>query len=608
MAGPDEVNVWRRIMRGPVRRWFGGINKTIILILALATTAHADYHYASHSGSDEYPYTTWETATDSVNAAVEAADPGDTVYIASGEYEGLVVMYPADSLIAIIGAGMDSTHLFTQQSHHLIYVGPKTYLKGMRLATVWPYYAVWGAASGRDVIVEECRFSGVGGGVWTAWSNVAVRSCIFENLRSEGIRELSTNLSLEVANCLFRDLPYEPINVFSRHAVITNNIVLDVCGYPAFTFLDVNYGYLYISNNAIHDVCTSGMTLYSLDDPASELNNNVVDNKSDRRYWDPGIHLVPSIDWRIFNNTITRFEAGILLGSDDTVAVHYTNLWQNDDNFWVVSGYDGIFDTTFSLLHVDPMFVDSTNFHLQAFSPLIDAGDPDILDVDGTRSDIGAYGGPGGSSYIYQDLPPRIPDSLSARVWNDTVYVDWRDNYEADFFGYTLHRDTISGFTPSPLNLIAEPESSFYSDAGAVLGETYYYRIASLDEQGNRSEYSPEIFVTVTAVWQRDGAEMPRMTLIESNYPNPFNSATTIVYAVANLGPIPAEISIEIYDIMGRKVRILVNERKEVGIHKVIWDGKGDGGEELPSGIYFATINQWGMDFMRIPKKLVILK
>ncbi|RME53032.1 MAG: hypothetical protein D6795_05965, partial [Deltaproteobacteria bacterium] len=54
-------------------------------------------------------------------------------------------------------------------------------------------------------------------------------------------------------------------------------------------------------------------------------------------------------------------------------------------------------------ISVDPRFVDTTgddplawDLHLSSDSPLIDAGDPGILDPDGSRSDIGAYGGPEG--------------------------------------------------------------------------------------------------------------------------------------------------------------------------------------------------------------------
>ena len=50
------------------------------------------------------------------------------------------------------------------------------------------------------------------------------------------------------------------------------------------------------------------------------------------------------------------------------------------------------------------------------FSRLIDAGDPSILDKDGSRSDIGLYGGPFGESYKYIDLAPSPPLNLTAVV------------------------------------------------------------------------------------------------------------------------------------------------------------------------------------------------
>ena len=51
----------------------------------------------------------------------------------------------------------------------------------------------------------------------------------------------------------------------------------------------------------------------------------------------------------------------------------------------------------------------STNYdyRLQKFSPAIDRGDPNILDIDGSRSDLGMYGGPLGKKYIYNDYAPK---------------------------------------------------------------------------------------------------------------------------------------------------------------------------------------------------------
>ncbi|UCE66246.1 MAG: T9SS type A sorting domain-containing protein, partial [Candidatus Zixiibacteriota bacterium] len=259
-------------------------------------------------------------------------------------------------------------------------------------------------------------------------------------------------------------------------------------------------------------------------------------------------------------------------------------------------------------ISADPMFMSETDMHLQAFSPLIDAGHPGYLDIDGSRSDIGAYGGPHGEAYVYQDLPPAIPDSLSGELVGDSIILNWRYNTEADFGSYLLHRDTLSGFEPSIFNLIAEPESSYYEDSDILPGQNYYYRIASLDNQGNVSDYSEELAVITTGIGGGWGAETPTITAIQSSYPNPFNSQTTIVYSVANLGPIPAQININIYDIMGRLVRRLVDERKEVGVYRITWEGRNDEGSECPSGVYFAKITQWDLDFMARHRKLILLR
>jgi len=245
---------------------------------------------------------------------------------------------------------------------------------------------------------------------------------------------------------------------------------------------------------------------------------------------------------------------------------------------------------------------------LQAYSPLIDAGDPAILDVDGSRSDIGVYGGPGGESYQYPDLPPAVPDSLSAAVSGDSITLSWRFNTEADFNRYYLHRDTISGFEPTVFNLLAEPDTSYYVDTDWMPGHNYYYLIAAIDNQDNISDYSEELAVILTGIEPFPGAEVPFITAIETSYPNPFNSVTTIIYKVANLGPVPAQINIDIYDILGREVRNLVDERKEIGVHRAIWDGRDNLGVELPSGVYFARIEQWGVNVGGKPRKLILMK
>jgi len=85
------------------------------------------------------------------------------------------------------------------------------------------------------------------------------------------------------------------------------------------------------------------------------------------------------------------------------------------------------------------------------------------------------------------------------------------------------------------------------------------------------------------------------------NYPNPFNSATTIRYQVQAT----TEVTLRIYDLLAREVATLVNERKPAGTYTVCWDGTGDGGQPLASGIYFYRLKVRG-DFVQTHKMLLL--
>jgi len=552
----------------------------------------ADYHYVSHSGSDEYPYTTWETAADSIQPAVDATSPHDTVYISSGQWVEHVEVQDFDS-VAIVGRGRDSTFwTATEQTVEILTIDYGCLVSGITFLD-HGFIGVRARYSA-GVTVKDCRFYRATDCLQITGGTTEVSNCIFDSCYF-AIDIPFGGGDYYIANNLIRNTTRDyAIAVSGGAYLIEKNIIINnPANYYSVCAICGTAGYLVARNNVV------AYTNYGIGLGNYKYNNIALN--FDRQFA-AGISMGGNT--YAFNN--------ILIGNTRGVAalsglshINYNDFWQNEINIYQEASFDSVGNIFYY-----PMFVDAGggDYHLQAFSPLIDAGDPSVLDPDSSRSDIGFYGGPFGSVYSYQDLPPGVPDSLMYRVWNDTIYLDWRGNYEADFFGYMLHRDVISGFTPSPLNLIAEPESSFYADSNVVWGQTYYYRIASLDNQGNRSEYSPEIAVTVTGAWQGDGAEMPRMTVIESNYPNPFNSATTIVYSVADLGPIPAEIKIEIYDIMGRRVRTLVNEKKEVGIYKIIWDGRDDFDNDLTSGTYFARISQWNLSLGRSTRKLTLVR
>jgi hypothetical protein len=75
---------------------------------------------------------------------------------------------------------------------------------------------------------------------------------------------------------------------------------------------------------------------------------------------------------------------------------------------------------------------------------------------------------------------------------------------------------------------------------------------------------------------------LPTTFDVAQNYPNPFNPTTTINYQV----PQVSDVNLVVYNILGQKVRTLVNDRMEPGYHSVVWDGRNEDGRTVASGIY----------------------
>jgi hypothetical protein len=69
---------------------------------------------------------------------------------------------------------------------------------------------------------------------------------------------------------------------------------------------------------------------------------------------------------------------------------------------------------------------------------------------------------------------------------------------------------------------------------------------------------------------------------ISQNYPNPFNPDTKITYQL----PKAEHVSLEIYNLLGQRIRTLVNENKEAGIYEIQWNGKDEAGRDMPAGMY----------------------
>lgn len=108
------------------------------------------------------------------------------------------------------------------------------------------------------------------------------------------------------------------------------------------------------------------------------------------------------------------------------------------------------------------------------------------------------------------------------------------------------------------------------------------------------SEYSLMILTTLSTGIE-DHGNMPQTFTLTQNYPNPFNARTTIRYILSQAG----KVSLEIFNIIGEKVAVVIDEFEQAGPHSMIWDAAG-----VPSGVYFAKLET--VDKSRTIKMVVL--
>ena len=94
---------------------------------------------------------------------------------------------------------------------------------------------------------------------------------------------------------------------------------------------------------------------------------------------------------------------------------------------------------------------------------------------------------------------------------------------------------------------------------------------------------------------------LPTAYALEQNYPNPFNPTTTIRIALPEAG----NVTLEIYNMLGQKVRTLISGSMEAGYHQIQWDGANDVGQKVASGIYLYRIQAGEF---RLIKRMILMK
>ena len=102
-----------------------------------------------------------------------------------------------------------------------------------------------------------------------------------------------------------------------------------------------------------------------------------------------------------------------------------------------------------------------------------------------------------------------------------------------------------------------------------------------------------------------DAPAIPTSFKLAQNYPNPFNPVTTIEYNVAN----SSFVTLEVYDVMGRLVKTLVDNQWTVAGqtsgYSINWNGVDDRGQRVSAGLYIYRLQSGSMT---TTKKMILLK
>ena len=191
--------------------------------------------------------------------------------------------------------------------------------------------------------------------------------------------------------------------------------------------------------------------------------------------------------------------------------------------------------------------------------------------------------------------------AFSANVNNQTVLLAWRTETEVNNYGFEIQKSEQSQLDWESIGFVNgngnsnSPREYEFTDRYPGFGK-YLYRLRQIDNDGTY-RFSNTIDVTVNS---------PGNYVLYQNYPNPFNPETKIEYQIKNDGI----VKLTVFDILGREVKVLVNEKKNTGKYFIDWKGENSNGEKVSSGIYFYKMevreNKGG--FYSQTKKLIIIK
>ena len=224
------------------------------------------------------------------------------------------------------------------------------------------------------------------------------------------------------------------------------------------------------------------------------------------------------------------------------------------------------------------------------------------------------YGNPLGSNFKVSDdygTDSQFYPNIASDSYGNFVIV-WQD-FRNGIFNSDIYaqRYDASGNPVGGNYLVPNTQYAFFHQedpAVAANNSFIYFTWADNRRAKGLDVYAKIVDWNWTKVREEQETSHPDSFELSNNYPNPFNPTTTISFSLkakASELSQPIHTTLTICNILGQKVRTLVNDKRLPGVYKVVWDGKDSSGHEVASGIYFYQLKT--KNFIS-SKKMVLLR
>ena len=206
-------------------------------------------------------------------------------------------------------------------------------------------------------------------------------------------------------------------------------------------------------------------------------------------------------------------------------------------------------------------------------------GWPEDMMIRGVASDGGTWCVAGRACGEGEGPIPVRVTGLEAVAEESAIVLRWSTPPEVEPRGFHVYRRVapVGVEERRTAELIVGASPHVWRDEAVEKGVTYRYEIGAVDGQGREDRHGP---VEVTA------SSLPEELVLDPVRPNPFRSSASLRFAL----PTGREVRCDVFDVTGRLVTTLLDDRIGAGPHDLVWDGRDRTGAVMPGGVYFLRL------------------